>query len=59
MPGYFAQIWSLSLYDWLGDQDVKAGKVLDHTAGNQFRGRGVDRGDFIYVVAVKDRHQPT
>jgi hypothetical protein len=55
MPRYHTQIWSLSYYDWLADPDVRAGKVLDHTAGNQFRKRGIHRGDFVYVVAVKEK----
>ncbi len=55
MPRYYTQIWSLSYYDWLADPDVRAPKVLDHTAGNQFRKRGVHRGDFVYVVAVKEK----
>jgi hypothetical protein len=56
MPRYYTQIWSLSKYDWLADPDVRAGNVLDHTAGNQFRKRGIQRGDFVYIVAVKKKH---
>lgn len=55
MPGYYIQIWAQSIYDWLEDQYVKAGEVLDHTAGNQFSKRGVERGDFVYVVVVKNK----
>jgi hypothetical protein len=55
MPRYYTQIWSLTYYDWLADPDVRAGKVLDHTAGNQFRKRGVQRGDFVYIVAVREK----
>jgi hypothetical protein len=55
MPKYYTQIWSLTYYDWLADPDVRTGKMLDHTAGNQFRKRGVHRGDFVYIVAVRKK----
>lgn len=37
------------------DPHVNAeGSPLDHVAGNQFRKRGVSRGDRVYVVSIRD-----
>jgi hypothetical protein len=55
MPRYYIQLWSLTYDNWLADPDVQNGEKLDHTAGNQFRKRGVQRGDFVYIVVVSEK----
>ncbi len=50
MPRYFTHYWSNDT--WKRSSDSAAGELLDHTASNSFRNRGVGNGDFIYVVTV-------
>ena len=56
MPRYFTQYWE---NDWWGEKEwyrqyrqKEQGKLLNHTAGNLFRKRGVRLGDMVYVVTV-------
>lgn len=51
MSRYFTHYWKNST--WLLQQEIAAGgDILDHTAGNLFKKRGVGIGDVIYVVTV-------
>jgi hypothetical protein len=47
----FTHYWKNRTWKWHVDDD-REGLPLDHTAGNQFRKRGVETGDRIYVVTV-------
>lgn len=53
MNRHLVQLWARSQYNWLRASDVKRGDLLDHTAGNQFKRRSVEPGDYIYVVTVE------
>lgn len=46
MARYFMQSWSTRTWEELTSRE----SVLDHTAGSQFRRRGLRKGDFLYVV---------
>lgn len=49
MTHYYTQYWSS---DWLKNEDVIRGKILNHTAGNLFRKTGVEPGDVVYIVTL-------
>jgi HNH endonuclease len=44
----FTQYWKNSTLDWQSD------RALEHAASNQFRARGVQPGDSIFIVSVFD-----
>ena len=50
MPRYFTQYWTRETCE---DDARYAGHLLEYTAGNQFRERGVSKGDVVYVVTVQ------
>jgi hypothetical protein len=52
MNRYFVQLWAQSQNKWLQEKEVLAHKPLYHTAGNQFKKRNVQPGDYIYIVTV-------
>lgn len=53
MPRYFTHYWKNST--WKNARRVSApGEPLTHVADNKFVERGVEPGDFIYVVTVMD-----
>lgn len=49
----FTHYWSTRQCDYYSSINV-AGELLDHTAGNLFRQRGIACGDKIYVVNVRN-----
>jgi len=49
MSNAFTHYWQ---NDTWSDAAEHRGEDLDHTAGNEFRKRGVRRGDMIYIVTV-------
>ncbi len=51
MVRYYTHYW---VNKWLEHKAVTEGEVLCHDAGNQFRTRGIKRGDFVYVVTVRE-----
>ena len=51
MVRYYTHYW---VNQWLEHKAVTEGEVLSHDAGNQFRTRGIKRGDFVYVVTVRE-----
>jgi hypothetical protein len=52
MKRYFTQYWANRTCN---DSVTygRSGKLLDHTAGNRFREHGVEAGDTVYVVTVR------
>ena len=50
MARYFAHYWSNDTWRWNASPDREP---CDHIAGNMFRKRGVNHGDFIYIVTVE------
>jgi hypothetical protein len=49
MPNYFTHYWDRDTFEFQQELDEQ---LLYHTAGNQFRARGVEEGDTVYVVNV-------
>jgi hypothetical protein len=50
MPRYFTQYWT---QETCTDDARYAGHLLEYTAGNKFRERGVGKGDVVYAVTVQ------
>jgi hypothetical protein len=51
LPRFFTQYWTNST--WIYNAAVHTpGALLDHSAGNQFRDRGVTKDDEVYIVTV-------
>lgn len=48
---YWTHYWNRDT--WLHNAEGESGKTLEHTAGNQFRQRGVSVGHFLYLVTVQ------
>lgn len=48
---YLTHYWSNNTWKREKDRNL-IGELLDHTAGNQFRNRGVEIGDAVYIVTV-------
>jgi hypothetical protein len=51
MKRYFTQYWTDATWESHREMD---GQLLNHTAGNVFRRRGVGCGDSVYVVTVRE-----
>lgn len=52
MTKFFTHYWQN--HTWVNNvDDVPEGELLEHTAGNLFKSRGVEIGDVVYIVTVK------
>ncbi|MEI6044149.1 MAG: hypothetical protein WCS37_07135 [Chloroflexota bacterium] len=51
MPRYFTHYWMNDTWNWNTESQ---GELLNHTAGNLFLQRGVQRGDYVYVITVQE-----
>lgn len=51
-PRHFTQYWRNDTWE-LNRGDGHEGVLFDHTADQGFRGRGVVRGDHIYIVTIR------
>ena len=52
MTKFFTHYWQN--HTWIDNvDDIPEGELLEHTAGNLFKSRGVENDDVIYIVTVK------
>ncbi len=50
MPRYFTHYWTNQTWD---EAQAREQELLDHTASNIFRKRGIQADDYVYVVTVR------